>query len=268
MWQNIFFKHKHVYLIIFLCILSFYLLAFEKGRSLLFSTLVDFFSPLQKITSSASLGVVNIFTSVSDYVNLKSENEKLKEGINLLRTKSQEFEETAEENIRLQKLLSFKKESNYKMLVVSVIGHEPTNLFHGCLIDRGIEDGVRKNMIVITDEGVVGKIVFAMAKVSKVMFLIDPNHSISALDQRTRSFGIVTGTGKSYCLMKYLSIDDEVAVGDKVISAGEGGIYPKGIPIGRISNLTRSADGSSWYIEVQPYSKFSKIEEAFVIIPN
>lgn len=268
MWQNTFFKHKYIYLFVILCLISIYLLAFGKGRSLVYKSLIDFFSPIEKSASIANFKISKIYQDINSYIWLKSQNDKLKEEVKLLRANDEILRELELENGRLKKMLDFKKETQYKLVASSVIGREPTNLFYGCIIDKGTDSGIRKNMVVITNEGLVGKIIFATSMTAKVMFIIDPNNKVSAIDQNTRSFGILTGTGKDYCLLKYLSIDDEIILGDKILTSGEGGVYPKGISIGRISKLRRSPDGSSWYIEVRPYVDFSKLEEIFVAIPK
>jgi rod shape-determining protein MreC len=120
-------------------------------------------------------------------------------------------------------------------------------------------------MAVIVPEGLVGRIFEAGPETAKVILLSDPDSRVSSLTATSRTHGIATGNGTLKLELQYLDLDSEVAVDEIVISSGVGGIYPKGIRIGRVVNISRDSGGLHLLGTIEPFVNFSKLEEVLCI---
>ncbi len=174
--------------------------------------------------------------------------------------------EVEEENKRLRKLLNLKEHSIYEGLASSVIAREPSNWFHALLLDRGEGWGAKKNSVVITPEGLVGKIIKANKNSSQVLLITDSESEIGALVQRSRIQGVIQGKGK--CLiLKYLPLGADVREGDLILTSGlEGGLFPKGLAIGRIKKI-ESPHSQDLFLDIMvvPEVNLSSLEEVLVL---
>lgn len=143
-------------------------------------------------------------------------------------------------------------------------GASPQNSFRSVTIDKGTRDGLQRDMAVIAPAGVVGRILTPTARASKVQLLIDGDAAVAGLVERSRAQGLVVGTGSNDCLrMEYVPGTADVKVGDRVVSSGIDGIYPKGFAIGQIESLKGNCDGEG--IVVRPAVEFSALEAVLVV---
>jgi rod shape-determining protein MreC len=177
------------------------------------------------------------------------------------------------ENRRLRELLDFRSELEYKVIPADLVAAEPNRRHFSVLINKGSHDGIRRNMPVVNMHGLVGKTVDVSPHTSVVQLMIDPSFRISALDQRSRVYGIIRpGSGFSLTLDN-VPLTEDVESGDGVISSGLGGIFPPGIKIGAVtaveSQKTLSREDYSFgifkRIIVRPSVDFSSLEEVFVM---
>lgn len=120
---------------------------------------------------------------------------------------------------------------------------------------------------VITDQGLVGYIYRATPNYADVLTILDQNNRIDVVVERTRTHGIVEGVFNFKCALKYVMRNEPVEVGDKLITAGVGGIYPKGVKVGMITDISKENFGMTLSIEVVPSVDFDKLEEVLVLIP-
>lgn len=195
---------------------------------------------------------------------LRNENRELKEEIARLH---REIEKRDEERLayqRLTKALGFRRETGLDMKVASVIGHDSTNLFQTVLINKGSRDGVVRNAAVVTAEGVVGKTTKVYPGTARVLLMTDRSSGIPSLVRRTRDQGVLRGQGQGGCEMKYLSPQADIVSGDTIVTSGMAGIFPKGIRIGRVTNVRRGG-----YllrkVEVRPAAALERLEEVLVL---
>ena len=252
---------------LFIVFLLIFLLIFQFEESLISKSIKDFFSPVFGFFSGVSHKISSAYFSIKSYFSLSKENKELKETLLKLRTKNIELTEKIKKYERLKEILDALKDFRFKYIFAGVILFEPSNYIKGCVINKGYEDGVRKNMAVLDRFAVVGKILSVTAKTSNVIFLNDPNCRIASLIQRSRVHGVTQGTGGKTCKLKYLAIDDDIEIGDLILTSGpEASLFPKGIPIGRVTKLKRSKDGISLNCTVVPFAKFNRIEELVVVI--
>jgi rod shape-determining protein MreC len=194
------------------------------------------------------------------------ENERLKKEIDLLRRRSDVAQELAIENKRLRSLLNFKQNSALRMVACRVIGRDPSNWSSVVIIDKGKKHGIKPSLAVITERALAGKVIEVGDSTSKVMLINDPNLSVSAILQRSRSEGAVSGTLQNLLIMRYLSADVDIKVSDVVISSGLSQIYPTGIMIGEVSFIGTEFSGLARYALIKPAVNFSTLEEVLVVL--
>ena len=195
------------------------------------------------------------------------QNERLNEEVNFLKQKLNEWNEVYQENIRLKNLLSFKQKSAYKVIVAGIIGRSPDNWSSVVIINKGRFNGIKRGMVVITYLGLAGRVIETQETSSQIMLINDPNISVSAIDQRSRWEGLVQGTLGGSLVMRYLSRESDIRAGDKIITSGLTGIYPKGLLIGSVVEIGEEFSGLSRYAIIKPAVNLSSIEEALIIIP-
>ena len=232
------------------------------------SAIVDIISPLQKWSSSFYNTIESFWLSYFYLVDVHKENLALKEEINSLKKQNDQYYELEASNKRLRELINFSHNIDYKVAAAQVIGREPTKRFDSIIIDKGHKDGISTDMPVVTYNGVVGRIVAVSNNYAKVLLLTDRNSSIDALLQRTRERGIIKGDGrnKPYSF-DYLEITADVMIGDRIITSGLEGLFPKGILIAHVTDINQNTHGSLFKeIFAQPTVDFSKLEEVLVIL--
>ena len=204
------------------------------------------------------------------------ENKKLQQKVMELTLENSELKEEHLENSRLRALLEFRSELEYQVIPAEVVAAEPNRpLGRGSiLINKGKEEGIKRNMPVWNLYGLVGKIEEVSPHRSTVQLMLDPDFRVSALDQRSRVFGIIKPYPGQGLLLKLdnVPMGEDVRIGDEVLSAGLGGIFPAGIKIGIVSNVEEGSfreaspySGVFKEIEVIPSVYFNSIEELFVL---
>jgi rod shape-determining protein MreC len=202
-----------------------------------------------------------------DYINLiavKEENERLKSEINKLRQEKFRLWEAELQNERLKKLLEFKETSSHPVVTANVIAGSPSGLrSQVVIIDRGTEDGINQGMPVTTYEGIVGRVLMVGSKSSEVILITDEISAVDAYIHRTRARGIVKGTGDG-CIMEYIEKKSDVNIGDKVISSGKDGFFPKGVVIGTVVGI--AITGGLVRAQISPDVDLGSLEEVIVIL--
>jgi rod shape-determining protein MreC len=190
---------------------------------------------------------------------LLDENRKLLNEIASLR-------ETQQENARLRQLLTFQEKSELQTVVARVIGRDVSTEYRALRLNRGENSGIQKDMAVVTSEGVVGRVLRTTADTADVVTVVDTLSAVDAIDERSRARGIVEGLSDDLCQLRFALRTDDIAPNDVLISSGLGGIFPKGIPVGIVSKVTKQPYGITQDVEVRPAVDFSKLEEVLVIV--
>ena len=167
---------------------------------------------------------------------------------------------------RLQELLEVKSEVPRQLLSAQVAGLDPSGWSKTIVINRGSRDGVTKGMAVIAPGGVVGHVIKCFDWSAQVLLVIDRSSAIDALVQRTRFRGIVEGETDETCRLKYVVRKADVKIGDTVISSGLDGLFPKGLPVGTVSDISRPTSGLFQEVKVRPFVNFTKLEDVLVIL--
>jgi rod shape-determining protein MreC len=224
------------------------------------------FGTFSRVQRAAAGVIGKVGGTWSRYVDLRGardENERLRREVVDLGVRLQQERALAQRGRRLELLLKLQSAMDRQTLAADVIAGDATSYFRTVTINRGTNDGVRRDLAVVAPAGVVGRVVGEPSRVTaRVQLIVDRTAGAGALIERSRAGGVVAGDGQALRL-EYVSPLADVAVGDVVVSSGLDGIYPKGFVIGRVSAI--EGTGGARRITVQPSVDFSSLEEVLVV---
>ena len=256
---------------IFLCVFLAARGRFETPASS--QTVSAILSPFQQIISWFGSRFSYVYDTFEEITTLHEENERLKDEVEKLRAQNQQAIEFEAENDRLRALVGYKTAATQFDLVVSrVIGYESSTWTHMITIDRGSRHGIKEHMAVVTEAGLVGHVTEADLNSSKVQLIIDTRSSVGSLIQRptSRVVGVVEGdpSNPTHPRMANVPKDADMHEGDIVVTSGFGGVYPKGIIIGRVESIHPDIGGLLKFGILDPAVNFQKLEDVAVIVES
>jgi len=228
--------------------------------------ILDVAGPMERVVRAPLDRIAEVWSRYLFLVGIGEENQRLKREIHRLKNQLLQYQEGYLEGVRLQKLLTLKEQSAYPALPVRVIGIDQKSLLKTILINKGSAHGVRNNLPVINDQGVLGRIVETSWHVSRVLLISDGNSNIDALIQGTRVQGILQGSGAKRCMLKYIAKTEEVKAGDQLVTSGMTEVFPKGLMLGTVIRADRNDPSLFQKIEVAPAVDFTRLEEALVLV--
>lgn len=223
-------------------------------------------APLAGGAATLNRGAGSIWSDYLDLLDVRRENVVLRKSVKRLNERIVADNEAVLANVRLKALLDLKGTLEAPSIAVSVIGEDSSAWFKTLVVDRGSADGLTEGMPVLAAGGVVGRLVKVAPQSSRVLLLTDHASAIAALVQRSRARGVVRGAGGGRCSMEFTVRDEDVKVGDTVISSGVGGVFPKGLPIGEVTMVKKGEYGVFQTIEVRPTVNLGKLEEMLVLV--
>jgi rod shape-determining protein MreC len=256
-----------VLLVLTLAILS-YSAARLSETGFLRKTVLEAAAPVEDILNMSLKGLHNAWKRYLFLVGLEDENRQLRNQNAALNAQLNLYREGYLEGLRLRKLQNLSGDLPGRTVVARVVDRSRTSLFKTILINKGTADGLKVGLPVLSEEGVVGRIIETAWHASQVLLLTDENSNIDALIQRTRAQGILQGAGPAGCNLKYVSRVEEVLPGDVVITSGLAGVFPKGLLMGVVSGASRKGEGLFQKIDVKPVVDFGKIEEVLAVITD
>jgi rod shape-determining protein MreC len=228
---------------------------------------VELISPIQRSVSWTIYGVEHGWGSYIGLRRARQDNEALQAEVDRLKVRNAELEGRAREADRLAVLLHFREaHSETPMLAGRVIGASPDSGSLVVNIDRGSRDGIRRDMGVITPDGVVGKILAVYPDISQVLLIGDKDSGVGALLADTRTQGVVKGSDKPQLFMDYVSNDDKVSVGEAVLTSGEDRIFPKDLPVGTVVAAKPDRKAPFMQIILKPAAHLDRLEEVLVLL--
>lgn len=222
------------------------------------------FAEVQRAASTVIGGVRDVWQNYFALQQTRRENEALRTEVAQLRVGLQQERALAEQSRMLQQLLELKRETPLRTTAAYVIAGGASPDFRTATIDKGTSDGIRPDMAVIAPAGVVGRIILPTSRAAKIQLLIDRDAAAGAITERGRAQGIVVGTGTSLRL-DHVPGTADIQVGDRVVTSGIEGIYPKGFEIGQIESIERRA-GEYSSVMVRPAVEFSSLEAVLVVL--
>jgi rod shape-determining protein MreC len=220
--------------------------------------------PLHFVASMQD-SISEIWTHYIALQNVWEENRHLRQEIQRLQGEQNLLREKTIIGTQFQQLLAYQETAPMTTLPARIIGRNVSNWYRAMIINKGDRDGIHPEMGVITEAGVVGRVVRVNPTTAIVLLLSDPNVAITGMVQNTRDEGIIQGTPQGIIHMKYLPPLSPVQPGDPVVTSGLTGDFPRGLQIGRIQQITKADTDLFQLGEISPIVDFSKLEGVLVI---
>ena len=236
----------------------------RRGVPVLESLTFGVFAEVQRAATSGLGSVRDVWSNYFALQEIRRENQDLRSEVAQLRVGLQQERALAEQSRMLQKLLDMRTETPLETTAASVIAGGASPDFRTMTIDKGTSGGLKPDMAVISPAGVVGRIILPTGRAAKVQLLIDRDAAAGAVAERSRAQGVVVGTGTSLRL-DHVPGTADIKVGDRVVTSGIEGIYPKGFEIGQIESIERRA-GEFSAIIIRPAVEFSSLEAVLVVL--
>jgi rod shape-determining protein MreC len=263
-------RHKSLTLLATVVVTQILLLAVQIKRErqvrLIRVWAVELISPLQRVGSWTINGVQHGWGGYIGLRKAQQENDSMRAEMDRLKVRNAELEGRALEADRLSALLNFRTaHADAPMVAAHVIGGSPDSGSQIISIDRGSRDGIRRDMGVITPDGVVGKIFAVYPDISQVLLMGDKDSGVGALLADTRTQGPVKGTGEPLLVLEYISSDEKVTAGETVLTSGQDRIFPKDLPVGKVVDFSSDSKSPFMKIRVKPAAHLDRLEEVLVL---
>jgi rod shape-determining protein MreC len=262
-------RHKSLVLLTGVVVLQILLLAVQirrdsQGRLIRVWT-VGAVTPFERVGATGVGGISGAWSHYFALQNTSRENERLRRENDTLKLQINQLQSKAAEADRLAILLNFhQSHQNIPMLGARVIGTSAGTASQTAYLDRGERDGIRRNMAVITPDGVVGKIIESYRDTSQVLLLTDKDSGVGAMLADSRIQSPVGGVGEPLLAMKYVANDDTVNLGDHVVTSGMDRIFPRDLPVGTVTQI--KAGNPFKQIRIQPAANLERLEEVIVLL--
>lgn len=229
--------------------------------------LLELAVPVQRAAAAPFAFVGNLWRRYLGLLEVREENARLRAKVERLEEENLQFREALLQSSQLDALVALRAETGLPMLPTRVAGRDPSPWFRAVLLDRGQSHGARAGMPVVTRAGVVGLVITTSPHASKAMLLVDPQSAVDGMVQRSRAQGIVRGVGRPELELELDAQGEDVQVGDVVITSGLGGVYPKGLRIGEVSEVFASGGRQMLrQAKVKPAVDLDRLEDAYVVL--
>jgi len=227
-------------------------------------------TPVQTGFSYVVGAVNNFFGSFTDAGQLRTQNAELTSEIEALRSQQADYDEIQRKLALYEQFLDLKEQNpDYQFADARVIARDPSDQFYNFTINIGSLAGVAMNDPVITPAGLVGVVTEVSLNAAKVRTILDPNTQVSAYISSSGDEGVTGGTAElareETLRIGYLSRDSAAAAGDMVVTSGKGGIYPRGLLVGALTQVSPASDGLTLQATIQPYADIKNLEDVFVL---
>ncbi|MFQ5457079.1 MAG: rod shape-determining protein MreC [Myxococcota bacterium] len=238
----------------------------ETRFSFLDRLLFDLAVPIEKMVALPAQAVGGVWNDYFDLIDVKKDNAALRRRLTELAEENRQFREALLAAERHRLIGEMRDRLPQPMIPARVIGADSSSWFRTVLLDRGTRDGIEKGMAVVTPAGAVGHVLATSSRASKVLLITDRASALDIMVERSRARGIIEGKTESRCDLKYVVHGEDVKVGDLLLSSGMGGIFPKGLPVGTVTEVSSEKRGMFQHALVEPVVDFNKLEEVFVIL--
>jgi rod shape-determining protein MreC len=223
--------------------------------------------PIQEAIGEVAHSIGDLWNSYINLIHVRSENLRLHRQVAELQGELHRYKEAYLQQQRLRDLLGFRSSLFPDPVAAEVVGIDPSQWAEAVTINKGARDRIRKDMAVVTHQGLVGRTIEISPHYATVLLLTDRRSAVDALVQRTRDRGIVVGKSRRLCELRYVDFHADIRVGDTIISSGLGEVYPKGLLLGTIISVRQKFHGLFHDIEVKPAVDLTKLEEVLVLAP-
>ncbi len=240
----------------------------EGGRDLPWwqAIVLEIATPMQDLLAAPVDAGKRLWEDYVVLLEVREENLRLQERVVALEEENLQYREALVASGHLQQIVAMRHRFEMPMLPSDVVGLDVMPWFRAVLVDRGVSHGVRAGNPVITAEGVVGLVTATSKNAAKTMLLLDRQSAIDGIVQRSRARGIARGRGTDQLAFEFVVRGGDVRVGDVVITSGLGGVFPKGLRIGEIVEISDSAGQLLQTATLQPSVDFGRLEQVFVML--
>ena len=230
---------------------------------------IEAVGPVQKLVAAGGASIGNFKSEyldiLQDVLKVREENKRLLKQLQETEATLNRSREALATNASLRRLLEFKNSLNRPMIAATVIGKDPSVLFRSVIIDQGSSKGLAKGSPVVNADGVVGQVFTTSPNYAKVLLAIAPSSAIDVMLQKSRIRGMLKGTGELVYKLEYILKTIDVEEGEQVVTAGYGGVFPTGLPVGVVSKVIKKPRGMFHEIEVTPSVDYQTLEHLLVI---
>lgn len=258
------FKWKRLFLVVFVILIIMILQARNVNIDGPFRGLLgNIVNPVVYYTSSFFSGIGNIWSSYINLIDVKKQNDEYRKIIDNLTLENTLLEEKLSQSERLDALTRFYRTYNFRQLPANVIAASD-GYMKTITIDLGSLDGVEKNDPVIGFQGLVGRVTSVYTTTSEVDIILSISSNVSVMNSRTRVVGIMRGDGKGRLYVDYYDRLDDARVGDVFVTSGLGMLYPKGIRVGKVSEIIKDKTGLFQKVYIEQSEDYYKLEHVFI----
>jgi rod shape-determining protein MreC len=228
-------------------------------------------APIEYGASSLARGISDVWGDYVYLTDVRADNERLKYDNARLRENVHHLEREQVDNQNLRRLLELRETTPGASISAQVVAkdmHQPFFRVTQVVLDRGSRD-VRANMPVVAPDGVVGKVLRVAGDSVYVQLTVDASFGIDVEDERTHARGFVRGTGdpaRYECKVEMVDSRDEVEIGDLLVTSGKGKWFPRGIPVARVTKVTKRELGRDQEVEAAPTVDFSRLEDVLIVV--
>jgi rod shape-determining protein MreC len=260
---------RSLYVLIPLLVLNLALLSIQiedpRGTLLFKKWVLAAEEPFIRISSGVANGTRSLWTNYFWLLGARRENEHLLSRVRDLSLQVGGLQQERDENSRLRKLLSMQSTIPLQSVGARVVGRTPDYLANTIFIDRGLSSGIHVDDAVLSDNGIVGRVVLVSRNHSQVQLITNADASTGVMVEQSRAPGVLKGAGGPLLNLDYISNTEQVDAGEVVVSSGLDRIYPKGLPVGKI---TASQKGKSGFrsVQVEAFADLIHLEDVIVVV--
>jgi rod shape-determining protein MreC len=223
-------------------------------------------TPIQSGLARVNRAAVTVWSTYLDWKNVRAENRRLRDENQRLRVESLQVSETAAENERLRRLLVLQERLPLKTVSAEIIAREWGGWVRSLTVNRGRSDNVARLTAVISPDGLIGRVMEVRSGASVIQVLTDPASTVGAHVVRTRTTGIVEGDPRGTMRLKYMAREGGgIQAGDLVVTSGSGGVFPRGIPVGRVRAIDDRGSALFHYAVLAPVVDFARVDEVLLL---
>ncbi len=262
-------KYRRYVLLVSVLLVSLFLLSLGTrggGAGRPADLLAVLITPLEATLAKVQRSALGVWTTYRDWKNVRRENQALRGEVERLRIQSLQVEDTQRENLRLRRLLALRDRLPLSALAGEVIAKEWGGWVRSVTVNRGRRDGIARLTPAIVPEGLLGRVVEVRARAAVIQLLNDPASAVAVMVQRTRTAGVAEGEPGGAVRLKFMARDGGgVQVGDLVVTSGLGGVFPKGLPVGRVAAVEDKGSALFHYALLAPVADFARVEEVLLL---
>jgi len=227
--------------------------------------MLEVMRPVQAAAARLGDGASSIVRDYLDLVQVREENTRLHAKIAELTAGQAQIAELQTENQHLAELLELRDALGLGAVAASVIGSDATGLAHTLVLGQGSSSGLRPGMAVLSNRGVVGRIIDTSRHAARVLLIDDHNSALDGFDERSRARGIVAGVVDDGIIMKYVDRSEDLKPGDTIVTSGLDGIFPRGLLVGIVASVHREGPGLFLAVQVRPAVDFHALEQVLIV---